>query len=129
MLEYVSLEQIENRLYFATHATNTRIHHLGCFLTDDVGWSNIDFFKEWINDPKRTESGGNYSHVEKLGDKIRIWFQYDHFEETPGAEYFETTVQELNTILDLWKEVIEKLPAKVTITRDKGKVTFIYSDQ
>ena len=81
----------------AAESTSPGIHHLGCFLADDVGWSNIDSFKEWLNDPKRTESGGNYSHVRSR--KIRIWFQYDHFEETPGAEYFETTVQELNTIL------------------------------
>ena len=128
-MEKVIIKYLGEGGYFTKESTSQEIHHLGCFLTDDVGWSNIDFFKNWLNDPNRTESGGNYSHVEKLGDKIRIWFQYDHFEDTPGAEYFETTVEELNTILDLWKEVIEKLPAKVVITRDKGKVTFTYSDQ
>ena len=128
MIEHVSFEQIGNCLYFSTNATNIGISNLGNFLTDDVGWSNIDFFKKWLNDASRTESGGNYSHVEKLGDKIRIWFQYDYFEETPGAEYFETSVEELNTILYLWKEVIEKRPAKVIITRDNGKITFTYSE-
>lgn len=129
MIEHVSFEQVENCLYFSTNATNIGIGHLGNFLTDDVGAYDSPTFREWLNDKNQTDgASGNYSYVEKVEDKIRIWFIYDYMEETPGAEYFETSVAELNTILDLWKEVMEKLPAKVIITRDNGKITFTYSE-
>lgn len=114
-------------MYF-DECSSEKIVQLGNFLTDDVGCHAIKFYKEWLNDSTRLEGGGNYSHLEKQGDKIIISFEYDWFHETPGAEVFETTISELNYILDRWQEACEKRPKKIIITKDNGKVMVDFED-
>ena len=108
--------------YFSGSSTSLGIGYLGGFLAYDVGCRNIDFFKDWLNDPTKRESGGNYSTVIKAGNKINIYFEYDYFELDEEADSFETTVEQLNYILDRWKEACEKKPKKIIITRDGDKV-------
>ena len=122
-MEKLIFERSEDNFYHKEQATTLGISHLGSFFTDDVGCHNIEFYKEWLNNPEDTEGGGNYSHLEKQDGKVIISFEYDWFYETPGAEVFELTIEQLDYILDHWKEVCEKKPKKVIITRDNDKVT------
>lgn len=108
--------------------SDLKITHLGNFLTDDVGCRSVHFYKDWLNNPDDIEGGGNYSHLEKHDNKITIAFEYDWFHDTPGAEVFETTIAELNHILDRWQEACEKKPKRIIITRDQGKVTVDFED-
>ena len=115
-------------LYHLRESSDLAISHLAYFLTSDVRCSSIDFFKQWLNNPAKLESGGNYSTVIKNGNKINIYFEYDYFELEEEADSFETTIEQLNYILDRWKEVCEKKPKKVIITRDNDKVTVKLQD-
>ena len=116
-------------VYLTSKGTTVAIAHLGHFLTDDVGCISISFYKEWLNNPEDIEGGGNYSHLEKRDGKVIIAFEYDWFYETPGAEVFELTIEQMNYVLDRWQEACEKKPKKVIITRDDdGKITVDFED-
>ena len=116
------------RFYASTKSSSDAIGYLGGFLCHDVG-CNVDFFKKWLADPSRTESGGNYSHIEKHGENITIAFDYDWFHETPGAQVFELTVSQMNYILDRWQEALEQKPNKIIITKDdNGEITVVFED-
>jgi len=108
--------------------TENDIIHLGSFLTTDVKCSHVDFFKKLLNDPNITETGGDYSTVIKKGNKINIYFEVDYFEQEEDAVSFETTVQQMNYILDRWKEACEKKPNKIIITRDGDDVQVVFED-
>jgi len=64
-----------------------------------------------------------FMNLEKQLDKVIISFEYDWFHETPDAPVFETTINELDYILDRWQEACEKKPKKIIITHDNGKIT------
>ncbi|TET05884.1 hypothetical protein E3J79_03780 [Candidatus Dependentiae bacterium] len=122
-IKKVDFEKINDTLYVSGKSSTVDMGYLGGFLAYDVGCKNIDSWKEWINDPKSESVSSNYSHLEKKGNKINIYWEYDYFEHEEEAESFETTVEQLNYILARWKEVCEKKPKKVIITRDGDKVT------
>lgn len=126
-MEQLIIKKI-NRSYTPVQSSSDAIHYLGCFLCIDVG-SNVGFFKEWLSDPSRLESGGDYSHVEKQGNIITIAFDYDWFHETPGAPVFTLTVKQLDYILDRWKEALEKKPNKIVITKhDNNEITVDFEE-
>jgi hypothetical protein len=115
-------------VYVSSTSSSYAIGYLGGFLCYDVGVS-VDFFKEWLADPSRVGTGGNYSQVEKHGDIITIAFEYDWFNETPGAPVFELTLTQMNYILDRWQEALEKKPNKIIITKDdSGKIKVEFED-
>ena len=117
----------EDYFYPGEH-TSDAIHYLAGFLCIDVG-SSVEFFKEWLSDPSRLESGGDYSHVEKQGNIITIAFDYDWFHETPGAAVFTLTLKQMNYILDRWKEALEKKPNKIVITKhDNNEITVDFEE-
>ena len=103
--------------YSISDKTSEAIFCLGGFLRFGVG-SNVDFIRGWLKDPTRLTCGGNYSHVEKHGDKITIESELDHFYETPNAPVFELSLAQMNYILDRWAEALEKKPNKIIITKD-----------
>ena len=108
--------------------TSEAILYLGGFLRFDVG-GNVKFFKKWLANPSRLESGGDYSHIEKHNDKILIAFEYDWFHETPDAPIFELTIDQLNYVLDRWAEALEKKPNKIIITKDdNGEIKVEFED-
>ena len=114
--------------YSSTESSTDAIGYLGGFLCYDIG-RNVDFFKKWLTDPSRLESGGDYSHVEKQDNKILIAFDYDWFHETPDAPVFELTLTQMNYILDRWKEALEKKPNKIIITKDdNGEIKVEFED-
>lgn len=118
----------ERGRFYPGERTSDAIRHLGGFLCFDVSGS-VDYFNKWIRDPEWIETGGNYSHVEKHGDKVTIEFEIDHFEETPNAPVFELTVDQMRYILDHWKEALEKRPNKIIITKDDhGAITVEFED-
>jgi len=114
--------------YLLEKVVNGGIIHLEPFLTGDVGCHAIDFFKEWLNTPGERDAGGNYSHLEKVEDKVVLSFEYDWFHETPGAPVLEMTIDELNYILDRWREACQKKPKRIIFTRDDGKITVDFED-
>ena len=114
--------------YHQEKIVNGGIIHLTTFLTDDVGCHAIKFYREWLNNPERVEGGGNYSHLEKQGNRVLISFEYDWFHETPGAEVLEISANHLNYILDRWQEACEKKPNKIIITRDNDKISVDFED-
>ena len=114
--------------YSISDKTSEAIFCLGGFLRFDVG-SNVDYFKKWLTDATWIETGGDYSHVEKHGDKITIEFEIDHFYETPDAPVFELSVTQMNYVLDRWKEALEKKPNKIIITKnDNGEIKVDFED-
>ncbi len=126
-MDKIILERVEGRLYFPQKTSSSAASNLAHFLNDDVGSIGYPYLKEFVNSSQEYDDAcGNYAHVEKIGNVFRIWFEYDYSHDIPGAEYFETTVEELNLILDKWQEVMEKLPAMVTIMRENGVITFTY---
>ncbi len=125
MKDKIVFENTGDRRYFPVKTSSVGVANLAHFLTDDVG-SDVDLWKKWISDPNNRWTNSNYSSLEKEGNAIRIWFECDYDSDDPNVEYFETTAEELNLILDKWKEVMEKLPAMVTITREDGIITFTY---
>ena len=126
-MEKLIIDKDGNSFYPGLH-TSEAILYLGGFLCFDVG-INVDFFKKWLIDPSRLESGGDYSHVEKKDNKILIAFDYDWFHETPDAPVFELTLTQMNYILDRWKEALEKKPNKIIITKDdNGEIKVEFED-
>ena len=116
-------------VYLTSQSTSVSISHLGHFLTDDVGCRANKFYKEWLNNPEVIEGGGNYSTLIKHGNKVKIYFEYDHFEHGEAAMSLEITIDQLNYILDRWQEACEKKPNKIIITRDdRGKITVDFED-
>lgn len=127
-MEKLIFDLIDNESYSGIGSTE-EMGILEGFLSDDVGCHAIKFYKEWLNNPEDVEGGGNYSHLEKRDGKVIIAFVYDWFYETPGAEVFELTIDQLNYILDRWQEACEKKPKKVIITRDdEAKITVDFED-
>jgi len=126
-MEQLIIKKI-NRSYTPVQSSSDAIHYLAGFLCIDVG-SSVEFFKEWLSDPSRLESGGDYSHVEKQGNIITIAFDYDWFHETPGAPVFTLTLKQMNYILDRWKEALEKKPNKIVITKhDNNEITVDFEE-
>ncbi len=114
--------------FYPGKRTSQAIGYLGGFLCCDVG-NSVDYIREWVNNPFRGGGSGNYSHVEKHGDKITIEFEIDHFEETPNAPIFELTLSQMNYILDRWQEALEQKPNKIIITKDdNGEITVVFED-
>lgn len=113
-MEQVILEYDDKYQFYCISKTLARIGfaHLAPFLTGDVGCHAIKFYKEWLNNPLATEGGGNYSHLEKRENSVKIWFEYDWFNETLNAEVLTLSIAELNYILDRWQEACEKKPKK-----------------
>ena len=131
-MEKTIIDRENNRFYPGEH-TSDAIHYLAGFLCFDVGssdvGSSVEFFKEWLSDPSRLETGGNYSQVEKQGNIITIGSEYDWFHETPGAPVFTLTLKQMNYILDRWKEALEKKPNKIVITKhDNDEITVDFEE-
>lgn len=129
-MEKIVINRKNNSLYPGEHTSSaiSGILYLGGFLCHDVG-TNVKFFKEWLSDPTWIDTGGDYSHVEKHGNKVTVEFELDHFEEVPNAPIFELTVDQMGYILDRWDEAIKKQPGKIIITKDDtGKITVDFED-
>lgn len=112
--------------YHLKDSSGFGFYHLAYFLTDDVGCRSFNSWKEWFNDPKSTWVGSNYSDWEKDGDNLSLGFSGDVDDDAPR---WETTVEQMNYILDRWQEVCEKKPKRVIINRDdNGKITVDFED-
>lgn len=97
--------------------TSADLEMLGCFLTSDVGGPlRAGWFKEWIFDDASEEIGGNFSFLEKEGDKIIIGC--DHWVNDPYEWTFECTKKQLAYILDRWAELVILRPKEIIITQD-----------
>ena len=128
MVERLVMEKYKDS-YVHSKSSSEAIGYLAGFLHCDVGRSHITFFKEWLSDPTWIVTGGDYSHVEKHGNKVTVEFELDHFEEVPNAPIFELTVEQMGYILDRWDEAIKKQPNKIIITKDDtGKITVDFED-
>ena len=126
-MERLIIDREGNYFYPGEH-TSQAICYLGGFLCSDVGGS-VDSWREWVNDPKSTNVGSNYSHLERHDNNITIAFDYDWFHETPNAPIFELTLSQMNYILDRWQEALEQKPNKIIITKDdNGEITVVFED-
>jgi len=119
MEKLVLLYNKKYNMYWSSN--DSCIPNLAGFLTDDVGCKgSTENWKEFFNDPKATWTGSNYSDWEKDGNNLSLGFSGDIKETEPR---WETTTDQMNSILDCWKEVCEKKPKRFTIIRDGDKVT------
>jgi len=110
--------------YHLKKYSNQGMFHLAFFLTDDVGCDGVGSFKEWINDPTQIATSSNYSYLEKDEDdpsKTIIGCEVEEGE--PGEVVFETTIKQLNYILDRWGQLCKEKPKEIIITRDGDNVT------
>jgi len=121
-MEYVKIVVRKDYSFVEKYSEGATIDILGNFLTDDVGCSvGIPIFREFINDPWEKLTSSNYSYIGTIGERVIIGCAMDW--GTPDEEVFETTIDELNYVLDRWEELCKQKPKEIIITRDKGKIT------
>ncbi len=104
--------------YLLDNCNDNFLEVLGHFLTNDV--DSIAFWKEWINNSKYEDTAGNFTFLEKEGDKIIIGYLYA---EDEYKNIFETTQKQLLEILDHWEELCKQRPHEIIITKEGDKVT------
>ena len=91
-------------------------------MTDDIaGDTDATFFREWLSAPQATRAEGNCSDLKKVGDDIVIRWLFDEHFGTPEEVSLTISKKNLLEILESWKALYKKKPAKITIVKtDKG---------
>lgn len=128
-MEKLTLKLIAGKnFYWVEEHSDLKLVHLGHWLIDDVGCDGIMAWKEWMNDSSKLGTAGNYGYIEKNAESVMLWFVYDYFENVLQAPVFETSVRELNYVLDRWQEACEKKPKKIIITCDDGVIAIDFGE-
>ena len=114
--KYLKLKKSGNR-YSYEASNDTGLNTLYFFLDDCCRCVNK--FRKLINDPTQSRGGGNVTFWEKEGDKIIITLDFlDDDEKYNNA--FESTIEELNCIMDQWEELLKKMPEEIIMIRDNA---------
>ncbi|HEV2601514.1 MAG TPA: hypothetical protein VGT41_04395 [Candidatus Babeliales bacterium] len=85
---------------------------LAGFLTDDACSYSTPLYRQFIYDSNRTETGGNYSIIEKENNNVLIGCVFD---DDPFEPAIKMTQQQFLSILDQWEELIKLRPKEIII--------------
>ena len=118
---YVKIKKNSNGRYIYEESNDDSLSTLSFFLRNDYGCDREYSLKKWINNFTMEVYGGNSTSLEKEGDKIIITLDLLDDEEV-YKKAFETTIEELSSILDQWNKLCKKMPKQIIITRYKDKV-------
>ncbi|HEV2601449.1 MAG TPA: hypothetical protein VGT41_04060 [Candidatus Babeliales bacterium] len=103
--------KLHDRIYLSNGPSKDDFWILAGFLTDDVGSCPSPSYKKFINDPNWTETGSNYTMMEKEGDDVRIACQFDRDFEP----HIKMSQKELLSILDQWEALVKLGPKEIII--------------
>ena len=125
--EIIFVYNAKSCLYTVENASTFQVLHLAHFLVEDVGYTKVKLWKDFIDDDSRIWKEANYSYILKENGKISLG-KKDGMAD-PNAKTFSVTTGQLNYILDRWQEALEKKPNKIIITKDdNGEIKVEFED-
>lgn len=118
MQQYALLKHVGRNEYVVLKYTDHCLGVLAYFLTDG---GSPDYFVDWINKNQKGETVGKVIFLRKNGDDIIIGLSPTM---TGKKDQFKTTIQDLFTYIDTWKEKTQERPLEVLIKRNGENIEF-----
>ncbi|HRN77921.1 MAG TPA: hypothetical protein PLU71_01665 [Candidatus Dependentiae bacterium] len=119
-MEFVKLLLNDRGYYSYQGASNVEMSDISFFLTDDVGCSGRESFREFALNDNETGTSSNATHLEKEDGYILL--SSLHAEDLDNPIEFKIPIKMFIKLLDDWQEKVCKLkPKEVIIKHENGE--------
>lgn len=125
-MDYVKLKRLRDGDYVDYEGSGSNLWRLAEFLSFNVQSikdSENCAYKKWLYQKAEDWIGGNTCYLRRNDEDENIIMIGDNIDpHEPDEIIFETTVDQLASILDRWAELCRQMPKEIIIIRDGNDI-------